>query len=69
MNDNVEDCYALPNVCRSVKDATHGSFLESGCTAQHEVNNYCNDNYDPDSEKIGEFRDSAKRVEEFERTL
>ena len=38
-------------------------------TESHEVNNYCNDNFDPDSEQIGEFRDSAKRVEEFMRTV
>ena len=33
------------------------------------MNNYCNDNYDPDSKQIDEFRDSAKRVEEFMCTL
>ena len=33
------------------------------------MNNYCNDNYDPDSKQIHEFRDSAKRVEEFMCTL
>ena len=33
------------------------------------MNNCYNDNYDLDSEQIDEFRDSAKRIEEFERTL
>ena len=28
--------------------------------SQHEVNNYCNDNYDPNSEQIHKSRDSAK---------
>ena len=29
----------------------------------------CDDNYDPDSEQTGEFRDSAKQIEEFKHTL
>ena len=39
------------------------------CQQQHEVNNYCNDNYDPSSEQIGKLRDSAKWIEEFKCTL
>ena len=31
--------------------------------------NYGNDNYDPNSEQINEFQDSAKRTEEFMHTL
>ena len=46
------------------------TFLESDSgESQHEVNNYCNDNYDPISEQINKFRDSAKRIEEFKSTL
>ena len=33
------------------------------------MNNYCNDKYDPDSDKVDEFRDSAEWVEEFVCTL
>ena len=36
---------------------------------QHEVNNYCNDNYDPSSEQIDKFRGSAKWIEKFKRTF
>ena len=37
------------------------TFLESDSReSQHEVNNYCNDNYDPISEQINKFRDSTK---------
>ena len=36
---------------------------------QHEVNNYYDDNYDPDSAQIDEFRDSAERIEEIKRPL
>ena len=42
------------------------SFLESDSSESHHgVNNYCNDNYYPNSEQIDEFRDFAKRIEEF----
>ena len=47
-----------------------GSFLESDSSeSHHEVNNYCNENYYPNSEQIDEFRDSAKRTEEFQHIL
>ena len=32
---------------------------------QDELNNCCNDNYDPSSEQIGKFRDSVKWIKEF----
>ena len=70
IDDNMEDYYAFINACRSVEHAMQDSFLKSDSReSQHEVNNYCNDIYDPDFEQIDKFRDSAERVEEFERTL
>ena len=72
IDNNFEDYYAINNVCRSVKDAIQDSFLDSdssGPLLQHEVNIYCHDNYDPSSEQSNEFRDSAKRIEEFKHTL
>ena len=69
IDESIEDYYAFTNVCRSVENGKQNSFLESDSRESHEVNNYCNDNYDPDSEQIHKFRDSAKRVQEFERTL
>ena len=63
IDENLEDYYAFTNVSRSVEDAMQDFFLESDSREyQHEVDNYCNDNYDPDSEQIDKFRDSAKRV-------
>ena len=50
IDNNIEDYYAFTNVCRSVKDAMQDSFLEldsSESLLQHEVNNYCHNNYDP----------------------
>ena len=46
------------------------SFLESNSSeSHHEVNYYCNDNYNPGSEQIFEFRDSAKQINEFKNTV
>ena len=61
-DDNKEDYYAFANVCRNVKDGIQDSFLEldSKELQLNEVSNYCNDNYDPCSEQINEFRDSPK---------
>ena len=71
IDENREDYYAFANVGISVEDAMQDSFLklDSSESYHHEVNNYCDDNYDPDSEQIDEFRDSAKRIEEFKHTL
>ena len=62
IDNNVEDYYAFTNVCRSVEDAMQDSFLESDSSEcqSKEVSNYCNDNYNPNSEHFDEFRDSAK---------
>ena len=70
IDENIEDYYTLANVSRSIEDAMQDSFLESDSSeSHHEVNNYCDDNYNPDSEQIDEFRDSDKRIEEFKCTL
>ena len=71
IDENIEDYYAFTNVCRGVRDARQDSFLKSDSSEsqQHEVNNYCNDNYDPKFEYINEFRDSAKRIEKFKNTI
>ena len=70
IDENIEDYYAFTNVCRSVEDAKQDYFLETDSSeSQHEVNKYCIDNYNPNSEQINKFRDSAKRIEEFKHTL
>ena len=70
IDENIEGYYAFADVSRSVKDAMQESFLKSDSSeSHHEVNNFCDDNYNPDSEQIDEFRDSAKRIEEFKCTL
>ena len=67
---NIEDYYAFANVSRTVDDAMQDSLLEwDNSESQHEMNNYCNDNYDPNSEQYNNFRDSAKQFEEFKHTL
>ena len=69
-DENIVDYYyAFTNVSGRVEDGMQDFFLESDSSKSHEVNNYCNDNYDPDSEQIDEVRDSAKQVEEFVCTL
>ena len=70
-DENTEDYYAFANVSRSAEDVMQDSFreLNSSESHHHEVNNYCDDNYDPDSEQIYELRDSAKRIDEFKCTL
>ena len=62
IDENIEDYYAFANAGISVDNAMQDSFLklDSSESYHHEVNNYCDDNYDPDSEQIDEFRDSAK---------
>ena len=53
INESIEDYYAFANVSRNVEDKMQDSFLESdNSKSHHEVNNYCDDNYNPDSEKI-----------------
>ena len=34
-----------------------------------EASNYCTDDYDPTKETIDEFKDSAKKIENFKQTL
>ena len=34
-----------------------------------ETNNYCLDDYNPSEEIIDEFKDSAKKIKDFKRTL
>ena len=66
IDENIADYYyAFTNVSGRVEDAMQDFFLELDSSKSHEVNNYCNDNYDPDSEQTDEVRDSAKQVEEF----
>ena len=38
-------------------------------TAAAEVSNFCQDNYNPDQNEIGEFRDSSRQVDEFKHSL
>ena len=33
------------------------------------VSNFCHDNYDPDQDEIGEFRDSSRHVDEFKQSV
>ena len=61
VDGNIEDYYGFANVSRSIEDAMQDSFLEFDSNeSHHEVNNYCNDNYNPDSEQINGFRDFDK---------
>ena len=71
IDENIEDYYAFANVSRSVEDTLQDCFLESDSSQSHhqEVNNYCDDNYDSDSEHINEFRDSAKQIEKYKHTF
>ena len=57
-DENTEDYHAFANVSRSAEDVMQDSFreLNSSESHHHEVNNYCDDNYDPDSEQICELR-------------
>ena len=64
---NVENYYAFTNVSRSVENATQDSFINFGYS--QEANNYCTGDYDPSEEIIDEFKDSAKKVEDFKHTL
>ena len=58
---NIENYCAFANVSRSVEDAMQDSLLEwDNSESQHEMNNYCNDNYDPNSEQYDKFKNSAK---------
>ena len=66
-DENVEDYYAFTNVSRSVENAIQDSFINFGYS--QEVNNYCKDDHDPSEEIIDEFKDSAKKVEDFKHTL
>ena len=43
------------------------SFIAFGYS--QEANNYCPEDYDPNNEIIVEFKDSAKKVDDFESTL
>ena len=66
-NENVEDYYALTNVSRSVKDVMEDFFIDIDYS--QETNNYCLDDYNPSEEIIDEFKDSAKKIKDFNRTL
>ena len=66
-DENVEDYYAFTNVSRSIKDAMQDSFIDFDYS--QEANNYCPDDYNPGEEKIDEFKDFAKKVEDFKRLL
>ena len=66
-DENVENYYAFTNVSRSVEDAMQDSFIDFDYS--QETNNYCPDDYDPSEEIIDEFKDSAKEVNDFKRTL
>ena len=64
IDNNLEDYYAFTNVFRSAEDAMQDSFLDSDSSESqlNEVSNYCNDNYDPKSEQIDEFRVSVNEL-------
>ena len=66
-DENVEDYYAFTNVNRSVEDAMQDSFI--GFDYSQESNNYCPHDYNPSKEMIDEFKNSAKKIEDFKRTL
>ena len=66
-DENVEDYYAFANVSRSVEEAMQDSFIDFDYS--QEANNCCPDNYDPSEEIIDEIKVSAKKVEDFKRTL
>ena len=66
-DEDVEDYDAFTNVSRSVKDAMQDSFIDFDYS--QEVNNYCRDDYYPEEEIIDELKDSAKKAEDFNRTL
>ena len=64
IDENIKDYYAFANVSRSVEDGMQDLFLEQDSReSHHEVNNYCDNNYNPDSKQIDEFRDSSERIE------
>ena len=53
IDENIEDYYTFPNVSRSIEEAMQDSFIESDSSqSHHEVNKFCDDNYNPDSEQI-----------------
>ena len=66
-DENLEDYCAFANVSRGVEDAMQDSFIDLDYS--QEANNYCPDDYDPSEEIIDEFKESAKKVEDFKRTL
>ena len=60
-DENVED------YSRSVKDAMQVTFINFYYS--QEPNNYCLDDCNPSEKIIDEFKDSAKRIEDFKHTL
>ena len=65
-DENVEDYYTFTNVSRSVEDAMQDSFIDFDYS--QEANNYCPNDYNPSEKIIVEFKDSAKKVEDFNGT-
>ena len=66
-DENITDYYAFINVSRNLDDAMQNSFIAFDYS--QEANNYCPEDYDPNNEIIVEFKDSAKKVDDFESTL
>ena len=66
-DENIEDYYAVTNVSTSVEDAIQGSFINFDYFQA--ANNYSWDDYDCSEEMIEEFKDSAKKVEDFKPSL
>ena len=66
-DESVEPYYVFTNVNRCLEDAVQDSFDDFYFT--QEANSYCPDDYDPSDDVIDEFKDSAKKVDDFKSTL
>ena len=66
-DENITDYYAFTNVSRNLDDAMQDSFIAFDYS--QEVNNYFPEDNDPNNAIIVEFKDSAKKVDDFESTL
>ena len=64
-NESVENYYAFENVSREYDDAIGDSF--AGFDFSQEPSNYCS--HGEICNEVTEFKDSKKKVEEFNKTL
>ena len=65
-DESVETYYAFTNVNRHLEDAVQDSFDDFGYSQQG--NNYGPDDYDPFDDIIDDFKDSAKKLDDFKST-